>query len=241
MRMHWLAGFGAVCAAIMLAQAVLAQPAPAVVDCRAAAAAAEREAALPSGLLLAIGQVESGRVTPATGRVDPWPWTTNLQGSGHFFASAPEAIAWVLAQQAVGNRLIDVGCFQVDLQFHPAAFASLTEAFAPTSNARYAARFLNELYARTGSWAQAVALYHSAEPSLGLAYRSQVFAAWGGGGAAFDRPGRGNLVMADRVAVRLSALAAAVRIELPSWATTSGPVSAAGRPPGLPQVFTPSR
>ena len=144
------------------------------------------------------------------------------------------------AQQAVGNRPIDVGCFQVDLQFHPAAFASLTEAFAPTSNARYAARFLNELHARTGSWAQAVALYHSAEPSLGLVYRSQVFAAWGGA-AAFDRPGGGNLALADRVAVRLSAQAAAVRIVLPSWATASGHLPAASRQAGLPPVFTPSR
>lgn len=241
MCMRWVARLGAVCALIMLASAVLAQPAPGVIDCRSAAAAAEREAALPPGLLLAIGQVESGRADPDTGRIDPWPWTTNLRGDGHFFASAREAIAWVAAQQAAGYRPIDVGCFQVDLQFHPSAFASLTEAFAPTSNARYAARFLNELHARTGSWPQAVALYHSAEPSLGLAYRSQVFAAWGGGGATFNRPGGGYLAFTDRVAVRLSAQAAAVRIVLPGWATARGGVPEAVRQPGLPPVFTPGR
>lgn len=219
----------------------MAQPTNTAADCRSAAGEAEREAGLPPGLLLAIGQVESGRVDPLTGRNDPWPWTTNLHGSGHVFASAQEAVAWVAAQQAVGNRPIDVGCFQVDLQFHPTAFASLTQAFEPASNARYAARFLNELYARTGSWPQAVSLYHSAEPSLGLVYRSQVFAAWGAGGATFDRSGGSSPAFVDRIAVRLSAQAAAVRIVVPAWATASDRFPEPTRQPGLPPVFTPSR
>jgi soluble lytic murein transglycosylase-like protein len=147
----------------------------------------------------------------------------------------------VTAQQGAGNRPIDVGCFQVDLQFHPTAFATLAQAFDPLANARYAARFLNELHARTSSWSQATALYHSAEPSSGLAYRSQVFAVWGAGGAAFDRSDGRALALVDRVAVRLSAQAAAVRIVVPSWATTNGRLPEATRQPGLPPVFTPSR
>jgi soluble lytic murein transglycosylase-like protein len=212
MRPHWLAALASVCASAMAVPAVLAQRADGLVDCRGAAGIAEREAGLPPGLLLAIGQIESGRANPATGALDPWPFTTNLRGAGHVFASSGEAVAWVEAQQTAGNRTIDVGCFQVDLQFHPSAFASLTEAFDPVANARYAARFLTELHARTGSWPEAVALYHSADPSLGLAYRSQVFAAWGNGGVGFDRPPMARLAFADRVAVRLSAQAAAVRI-----------------------------
>jgi Transglycosylase SLT domain len=240
-RTHWLAGFATICASIMPARAVLAPPAEAVVDCRGAAGMAEREAGLPTGLLLAIGKIESGRANPATGEIDPWPFTTNLRGAGRVFASSQEAVAWVEAQQAVGSRAIDVGCFQVDLQFHPSAFATLQEAFDPLSNARYAARFLTELHARTGSWPEAVALYHSAEPSLGLFYRSQVFAAWGSGGAGFDRPPVAKIAFADRVTVRLSARAAAVRIELPQWANAGGRAPQLTRRPGLPPVFTPSR
>jgi Transglycosylase SLT domain len=241
MRKHWLAGLAAICVSIMPAPAVVAQRLDSVVDCRSAAGIAERDAGLPPGLLLAIGQIESGRPNLATGGIDPWPFTTNLRGAGHVFSSAQEAIAWVETQQAVGSRMIDVGCFQVDLQFHPSAFASLTKAFDPLSNARYAARFLTELHARTGSWPEAVALYHSAEPSLGLAYRSQVFAAWGSGGVSFNRPPRAVIALADRVTVRLSAQAAAVRIELPHWASSDGRVPQATRQPGLPPVFTPSR
>ena len=35
-------------------------------------------------------------------------------------------------------KVIDVGCFQVDLFYHPYAFTSLEEAFDPDANARAA-------------------------------------------------------------------------------------------------------
>jgi hypothetical protein len=145
-----------------------------IADCRSAASAFEQSAGLPSGLLLAIGQVESGRPDPMTGRIDPWPWATNHAGEGHYFTSAPEAIAWVAAQQASGNRSIDVGCFQVNLQYHPDAFASLAEAFDPAANARYAAAFLNRLHEQSGNWPSAIALYHSADPFEGQRYSTRV-------------------------------------------------------------------
>ena len=130
------------------------QPARPIVDCRSAATSFERSAGLPSGLLLAIGQIESGRTDPVTNRTDPWPWATNHAGEGHYFASAQEAIAWVTAQQAIGIRSIDVGCFQVNLHYHPDAFADLTEAFDPAANARYAAALLNRLHEQgeAGRW-----------------------------------------------------------------------------------------
>src|SRR5258708_6802342 len=78
-----------------VAQAVARAPGTAAVDCRGAAQMFGHAAGLPAGLLLAIGQVESGRPDPLTGRVEPWPWTTNHAGEGHHFTSAQEAIAWV--------------------------------------------------------------------------------------------------------------------------------------------------
>ena len=118
--------------------------------CREAVEAAEREAALPPGLLHAIARTESGRRDPATGRVEPWPWALNAAGMGMHAPSRAEAIATVAALQARGIRSIDVGCLQVNLLHHPGAFASLEEAFEPAANARYAARFLRELQGRAG-------------------------------------------------------------------------------------------
>ena len=146
--------------------------------CEAAITAAETTERLPARLIDAIAVTESGRLDPASGRVRPWPWTINAEGTGQFFASRQEAIAAVQALQARGVRSIDVGCMQVNLMHHPNAFRSLEEAFDPAANARYAARFLSSLYAVHGHWPTAVGAYHSATPVLGNAYRDIVLARW---------------------------------------------------------------
>jgi Transglycosylase SLT domain len=146
--------------------------------CEQAGAAAEQAGGLPSGILLAIGRVESGRWDAVRGRMTPWPWTINAAGKGQWFDTQNNAAQSVKAQMDSGTRSIDVGCFQISLLYHPTAFASLEEAFDPAANARYAARFLLSLYARTGSWEAAVEAYHSADPALGFAYRQQVFSTW---------------------------------------------------------------
>jgi hypothetical protein len=72
-------------------------------------------------------------------------------------------------------HLIDVGCMQVNLQFHPNAFRSLEEAFDPTANVAYAAGFLQQLGAETnGDWNLATGFYHSHTPELAAAYRNRV-------------------------------------------------------------------
>jgi hypothetical protein len=147
--------------------------------CEQAGSLAEQAGGLPPGLLLAIGRIESGRWDPARGRMTPWPWAINAAGKGQWFDSKDMASGRVLALLAGGTRSIDVGCFQISLLYHPAAFVSLDEAFDPDANARYAARFLLGLHARTGSWEAAVEAYHSAVPALGYAYRQLVFSTWG--------------------------------------------------------------
>ncbi|MFH5927521.1 transglycosylase SLT domain-containing protein [Roseomonas xinghualingensis] len=155
----------------------LAQPDP-VALCRSAIAVAEREYGLPAGLLAAIGRVESGRRDPGTGETGPWPWTMNAEGSGKFFSSKAEAVAEVRQLRAGGMRLIDVGCMQINLHYHPNAFPSLEEAFEPLANARYAARFLTELKAASGDWMVAAGHYHSQTPHRAEAYRAQVALRW---------------------------------------------------------------
>lgn len=129
-------------------------------------------------MLAAIGRVESGRRDPISGAWHPWPWTVNAEGEGFFYDTKAQAIAAVRAMQARGMRSIDVGCMQVNLMHHPDAFPNLELAFEPQVNAAYAARFLQELYAQTGNWPKAAALYHSATPDLGADYQRKVMAVW---------------------------------------------------------------
>jgi soluble lytic murein transglycosylase-like protein len=156
---------------------LLALPARAQDDpwtaCQRAIAAAERGSGLPAGLLLAIARVESGRPKPGGG-IAPWPYALNGGGEGRFPPDRAAAIAEVEAFRARGVRSIDVGCMQVNLQYHPNAFDGLEAAFDPARNVAYAVRFLRELRGRTGNWAEAIAQYHSGEPGRGLSYHARV-------------------------------------------------------------------
>jgi hypothetical protein len=146
--------------------------------CEAAVTSAELSGSLPPRLLHAISLTESGRIDPKSGTVRAWPWTINAEGEGQFFATRDDAITAVKALQARGVQSIDVGCTQINLMYHPHAFASLEDAFDPRSNAAYAARFLNALYGAGKDWAHAIAAYHSETPALGDAYRVLVMSRW---------------------------------------------------------------
>jgi hypothetical protein len=175
---------------LLSGRAAAMQPSAACVE---AAGVAERTWMLPTDLIRAIGQVESGHYGRETGRVPAWPWTVNANGSGYWFGSVGEAVAFVKSLQAHGVRLIDVGCFQVDLFYHPAAFASLEQAFDPAANADYAARFLTVLHERTGSWPAAIAGYHSGLASEGESYRQKVMVQLGSGQLGSGQLGSGQL------------------------------------------------
>jgi len=146
--------------------------------CETAVTSAGYAARLPPRLLHAISLTETGRPDASAGRLRPWPWTINAEGDGQFFTTRDAAVAAVKALQASGVHSIDVGCMQVNLMYHPDAFASLEEAFDPTANARYAARFLNSLHADLKDWPKAIGAYHSETPALGDAYRVLVLARW---------------------------------------------------------------
>lgn len=145
--------------------------------CRNAIAAAERAGGVPDRLMHAIGVVESGR-RDELGGMTAWPWTINAQGRGSYFNTKAEAVAAVTELRARGVRSIDVGCMQVNLMYHPDAFTSLDDAFDPASNTRYAARFLQSLFARTGTWQAAASGYHSLNAEFGGPYGRKVMAVW---------------------------------------------------------------
>lgn len=160
------------------ATARAALPPDAYALCEQAIRHAEAVGHMPPGMLAAIGQVESGRPDPHTGAMRPWPWTIDADGVGQFFATKAQAVAAVVALQAQGVRSIDVGCMQVNLMHHPDAFASLDQAFDPAANTRFAVRFLNALYHRTGTWPKAIATYHSETPQIAEEYQRRVMVTW---------------------------------------------------------------
>jgi Transglycosylase SLT domain len=138
--------------------------------CDRAARDAEAAYRLPSGMLSAIGMVESGR----------WPWTANIDGSAETYQSKAEAVAALTRIRSPQPSDVDVGCFQISLHYHPSAFATMQDALDPAANARYAARFLLELRDRYGDWDQAVGAYHSATGALRQDYQQRVMARWKG-------------------------------------------------------------
>ena len=123
--------------------------------CAQAITLASTRHGVPLDLMLAIGRVESGLN----------PWVINAAGQGIRFDDRSAAVLGVERLQGRGIASIDIGCMQVNLRWHPQAFATLTSAFDPVTNADYAARFLRRLYQDSGSWDQAAMRYHSGDPT----------------------------------------------------------------------------
>ncbi len=140
--------------------------------CEDAARIAAAEQGVPADLLLAIALAESGRMLGDALR--PWPWAVNEGGKGTWFATRAEAEAHVEQALDAGVRNIDLGCFQINHRWHGARFPSMAAMFDPLGNARYAARFLVELYRETGDWSAAVGAYHSRTPDLAARYLGRV-------------------------------------------------------------------
>jgi hypothetical protein len=138
----------------------------------------ERNNSIPTHLLAAIATTESGRYHEGLGMSVPWPWTINVEGKGYFFKSKAEAIAQTQNFLAKGYQSIDVGCMQVNLKHHPKAFANLNQAFDPSTNVAYAAKFLRTNYATLGDWIRATAAYHSRTPVHGNRYLGDIERSW---------------------------------------------------------------
>ena len=170
--------------------ALAAGPDDPAVLCADALRTAEARYATPPGLLEAIAKTESGRGVGPGGTVRAWPWAVNIGGAGRYFETREAAILAVRQALAARAGYIDVGCMQVNLQFHPLAFRSLEEAFDPAANVDYAARFLVSLRdAAAGNWFVAVGMYHSRSPDLAAVYRERVTMA----GSQIRPAGRGKV------------------------------------------------
>lgn len=139
--------------------------------CLSTADSAADRHGVPRPVMRALTRTETGRARG--GALQPWAWTVNMEGAGHWFDSRAEALAYVHREQARGARSFDVGCFQINHRWHGEHFASVEAMFDPDANADYAARFIRELYDETGDWARAAGFYHSRTPEFFNRYRER--------------------------------------------------------------------
>lgn len=139
--------------------------------CDHAARQASAESGVPVAVLQSVTRTETGRLND--GRLQPWPWTVNMEGEGRWFETEDDARAYVSEQFESGARNFDIGCFQVNFRWHGQAFRSLEHMFDPLANARYAAAFLKRLRAETNSWSEAAGTYHSRTPKHAKRYRAR--------------------------------------------------------------------
>lgn len=146
------AAFGALAAAFTCSAAALA-----VADssCEKEMARAAEAHGIPLGVLYAVGLTETGRGDSLR------PYALNIDGKAIYELSKEGALRKFRQAHASGARMIDVGCLQINHHFHARHFASVEDMLDPPKNVAYAARFLQQLKAREGSWTMAVARYHA--------------------------------------------------------------------------------
>lgn len=151
-------------AAALLAVAALMAAAPVQASCREEIAAAATRHGVPESAALTVGMVESGH-DPLALNIAGWPARAR---------SVEHGIAALAKLRAAGITLVDVGCMQINLKHHPAAFPRLEDAFTPAANADYGVRLLKRLHAEKGSWGKAIAAYHSSDPQRQKIYLQRV-------------------------------------------------------------------
>jgi len=146
--------------------------------CAAAVKDVESRSAIPEHLLSAITLTESGRWNAQREANVAWPWTVSNGDAGRFFETKAEAVAEVEILLTAGVKNIDVGCMQINLRAHPAAFETLAKSFDPERNVAYGSGYLKRMFNSTGDWLSAAGAYHSTTPALNARYRAKVQGYW---------------------------------------------------------------
>jgi hypothetical protein len=97
---------------------------------------------VPLAVLYAVGLTETSR------RGSLQPFALNIAGVSLFPATLVEALQQFERARKRGERLIDVGCMQINHYFHGRHFRSVEAMFDPHENVNYAAHFLRVESAR---------------------------------------------------------------------------------------------
>lgn len=120
---------------------------------------AAQQAGVPPAVLYAVALQESG--IQRNGRIVPWPWSLNVAGKSHRYATRAHACAGI--QRALREVLptrIDVGLGQVNLGYHTHRYDQPCDLLDPYDNLRIAAAILKEQHTAGEDWLLAVGRYH---------------------------------------------------------------------------------
>jgi len=137
-------------------------------ECLSHAAQAERAYDIPAGLIQAIAQVESG----GTGVPNPLALAVGRRSLRP--TSQEQAVRLLRSRPAKG---VFVGCMQLSLRHHQAAFGDTEAMLDPAVNVDYGARLLVHLQVASGSWVRAVQLYQGGKPAAQRRYACKIAAA----------------------------------------------------------------
>ncbi|WP_315138667.1 transglycosylase SLT domain-containing protein [Achromobacter marplatensis] len=120
---------------------------------------AAQRAGIPSTVLYAVALQESG--IRRNGRIVPWPWSLNVAGESHRFATRADACSGLQqAMRSTPHTRIDAGLGQINLGYHKHRFTSPCDLLDPYRNLAIAAEILKEQHAPGEDWLLAIGRYH---------------------------------------------------------------------------------
>lgn len=137
------------------------------------------EHGVPCTILYAVALAESGAAANGKAVRRPWPWTLNVAGRGHFYASRKAAWQALNTFIARGERSIDIGLMQVNWRFHRERLGDPWQALDPYHNLRVGAGILKDCFRRRRDWWAGVGCYHApSNPVRAQRYRARVVRHW---------------------------------------------------------------
>lgn len=135
---------------------------------------AAQRAGVPSNILFAVTLQESG--VTIRGRRLPWPWTLNIAGRAHYYATREQACQALHANlKQVPAFRIDVGLAQINLGYQQRFYRHPCEVLSPHKNLLIAATILREQHRAGEDWLMSAGRYHRpAGGELADRYRRRV-------------------------------------------------------------------
>ena len=120
---------------------------------------AAQRAGIPSTVLYAVALQESG--VRRNGRIVPWPWSLNVAGQSHRYATRADACAGLQqAIRATPHTRIDAGLGQINLGYHQQRYSTACDLLDPYRNLAIAAEILKEQHTPGEDWLVAIGRYH---------------------------------------------------------------------------------
>ncbi|MBJ7223575.1 MULTISPECIES: transglycosylase SLT domain-containing protein [unclassified Brenneria] len=120
---------------------------------------AAQRAGIPATVLYAVALQESG--IRRGNRIVPWPWSLNVAGESHRYATRAEACAGLQqALRQVPPTRVDAGLGQINLGYQQHRYRRPCDLLDPYANLAIAAEILREQHQPGEDWLLAIGRYH---------------------------------------------------------------------------------